>query len=396
MLTQKQLDEPEQHYPLKIYVCESCFLVQIGEVKKAVEIFGDEYTYFSSYSTSWLQHAERYVDMMMQRFGYTSDSLVVEVASNDGYLLQYFHGYGIPVLGIDPTANTARMAAQRGVKTRVNFFTTNLAQEMAAEGQQTDLLIANNVLAHVPDINDFVTGLPLLLKPQGVVTLEFPHLLNLVQQCQFDTIYHEHFSYLSLTTVNRIFASKGLTVFDVEELPTHGGSLRVFARHTADDTKPVSGAVKELLARERSEGMDTVAYYQNFQPRIDEVRANFLEFLLKQKRLGRRVVGYGAAAKGNTLLNYCGIQGTDLMTFVVDASPHKQNKYLPGSHIPVLHPDMIQVERPDYVVVLPWNIREEVSERFAAISEWGGQFVVAIPALEIFSYTPATADVVHI
>ncbi|KAA9339244.1 class I SAM-dependent methyltransferase [Hymenobacter busanensis] len=396
MLSSAQLDEPELHYPLKTYVCDNCFLVQVGEVKKAVEIFGNEYTYFSSYSSSWLEHARRYVDMMMERFGYTADSLVVEAASNDGYLLQYFRQYGVPVLGIDPTANTAHMAAERGIETLVEFFTTELARNLAAKGQQADLLICNNVLAHVPDINDFVSGISLMVKPGGVVTLEFPHLLNLVEQCQFDTIYHEHFSYLSLLTVNRIFAAYGLTIFDVEELPTHGGSLRLFARHTADESKPISAAVLELLARERAAGMHTLAYYQNFQPRVDVVRLELLEFLLEQKRQGRKVAGYGAAAKGNTLLSYCGIQGTDLIQFVVDASPHKQGKYLPGSHIPVLHPDAIRDEQPDYVLILPWNIRAEVVEQLEYIEEWGGRFAVAIPKLETFSHTTVAADVVPV
>ncbi len=396
MLTALQLEEPEVSYPLKIYVCDNCFLVQVGEVKKAVEIFGDQYTYFSSYSSSWLQHARRYVDMMMDRFGYGADSLVIEAASNDGYLLQYFQQRGVPVLGIDPTANTARMAADRGVDTLVDFFTSHLARELVARGQQADLLIGNNVLAHVPDINDFVSGMQLVLKPGGVVTMEFPHLLNLVRQCQFDTIYHEHFSYLSLTVVNRIFSAQGLAIFDVEELPTHGGSLRIYARHAADPGKPVSQAVVELLARERQEGMGELAYYQDFQPRVNTVRQEFLEFLLEQKRLGRRVAGYGAAAKGNTLLNYCGIQGTDLLAFVADASPHKQGKFLPGSHIPVVHPEQIREEQPDYVVILPWNLRDEVAERLAYINEWGGQFVVAIPQLEIFSHVAEPAAYVRI
>ncbi|KUG07174.1 class I SAM-dependent methyltransferase [Solirubrum puertoriconensis] len=396
MLNAQQLEEPELNYPLKTYVCHNCFLVQIGEVKKAVEIFGSEYTYFSSYSTSWLNHARRYVDMMMERFGYNQDSLVIEAASNDGYLLQYFREHGVPVLGIDPTANTARIAAGKGIRTLVDFFTTKLARELASSDQKADLIIGNNVLAHVPDINDFVGGMHVALKPGGVVTMEFPHLLNLVEKCQFDTIYHEHYSYLSLSTVNRIFASQGLTVFDVQELPTHGGSLRIFARHTADTTKPVTEAVRDLLAREREAGMLTLEYYQDFQPRIDTVRTDFLEFLLEQKRLGKRVAGYGAAAKGNTLINYCGIQGTGLIEFVADASPYKQDKYLPGSHIPVLAPEMIREEKPDYVVILPWNLREEIAEHLDFINEWGGQFVVAIPQLEVFSYAPSTNRVAQV
>ncbi|GAB2955480.1 class I SAM-dependent methyltransferase [Hymenobacter coalescens] len=390
MLSAAQLEEPELNYPLKTYVCDSCWLVQIGEVKKAVEIFGEEYTYFSSYSTSWLEHARRYVEMMMTRFGFGEDSLVMEAASNDGYLLQYFHRQGVPVLGIDPTANTARIAADRGVRTVVDFFTAQLARELVGQGQQADLLIGNNVLAHVPDMNDFVSGIQQVLKPEGVATLEFPHLLNLVTDCQFDTIYHEHFSYLSLSTVARVFAAQGLTIFDVQELPTHGGSLRIFARHTADHTKPVTEAVRELLARERAAGMLTLEYYQDFQPRVESVRAEFLEFLLEQRRLGKKVVGYGAAAKGNTLLNYCGIQGTDLMPVVVDASPYKQGKYLPGSHIPVLSPEAIREEQPDFVVILPWNISAEVADNLSYIRTWGGQFVTAIPSLHIFSEVHAS------
>ncbi|OON66055.1 class I SAM-dependent methyltransferase [Hymenobacter sp. CRA2] len=395
MLQAAQLEEPEVHYPLKTYVCHNCFLVQIGEVKKAVDIFGDGYTYFSSYSTSWLAHARRYVDMMMERFHFDKNSLVIEAASNDGYLLQYFHAYGVPVLGVDPTANTARIAAGRGVRTLVDFFTAKLGRELAATGQQADLLIGNNVLAHVPDINDFVGGMQTALKPGGIVTMEFPHLLNLVEHCQFDTIYHEHFSYLSLSTVARIFAAQGLTIFDVEELPTHGGSLRIFARHASDHSKPVTRAVRELLTREQAAGMLTLEYYEDFQPRVDTVRAEFLEFLLEQRRAGKQVVGYGAAAKGNTLLNYCGLQGTELLSFVADASPYKQGRCLPGSHIPVVDAERIRGEKPDYVVILPWNLREEIAERLAFIREWGGQFVVAIPALEVFSYASSPAEVAH-
>lgn len=390
MLTAAQLEEPEQHYPLKTYVCDNCWLVQIGEVKKAVEIFGEEYTYFSSYSTSWLEHARRYVEMMRSRFHFDENSLVMEAASNDGYLLQYFRQHGVPVLGVDPTANTARIAADKGVPTVVDFFTTRLARELVAEGRRADLLICNNVLAHVPDMNDFVGGMQLVLKPDGVATLEFPHLLNLVDDCQFDTIYHEHFSYLSLSTVARVFAAQGLTVFDVQELPTHGGSLRVFARHSADHSKPITEAVRELLAREQAAGMLTLEYYQDFQPRVDTVRAEFLEFLLEQRRAGKKVVGYGAAAKGNTLLNYCGIQGTDLMPIVVDASPYKQGKFLPGSHIPVLSPEAIREEKPDFVVILPWNISAEVADNLSYIQDWGGQFVTAIPSLHVFSEVHAS------
>jgi 2-polyprenyl-3-methyl-5-hydroxy-6-metoxy-1,4-benzoquinol methylase len=362
--------------------------VQIDEYKKAVEIFDDDYVYFSSYSQSWLEHSQRYVAMMCERFGFTSDSSVIEIASNDGYLLQYFVERGIPVLGIEPTANTAEVARRRGIDTLVEFWGKNLAQQLVAERftastSGADLILGNNVLAHVPDINDFVAGLKVALAPNGVITMEFPHLMRLVAENQFDTIYHEHFSYLSFTTVAQIFAAHGLRMFDVEELPTHGGSLRVFATHDSNSTYPVSPYVAELLKREHATGMATLEYYQGFQAKADTVKNELLKFLIECRQTNKRVVGYGAAAKGNTLLNYCGVK-KDLLSFVVDASPHKQGKFLPGSHIPVLNPDALQEHKPEYVLILPWNLRDEVMQQHSYIARWGGKFVVAVPALAFY------------
>jgi 2-polyprenyl-3-methyl-5-hydroxy-6-metoxy-1,4-benzoquinol methylase len=381
-LRAEQLNEPETFYPLKVYTCHHCFLVQVDEYKKSDAIFDSEYAYFSSYSTSWLAHASRYVDMMTTRFGYNAQSLVVELASNDGYLLQYFKAKGVPVLGIEPTANTAAVAQEKGIACVVDFFGTRLATDLAAKGQQADLLLGNNVLAHVPDIVDFVKGMAILLKPTGVVTMEFPHLMQLVDQNQFDTIYHEHFSYLSLYTVQQIFAAQGLTIFDVEELPTHGGSLRIFAGHTDDASKTSTEAVVTLLDREKQKGMDTLEYYTHFQEKALAVKLDVMSFLIMQKHAGKKVAAYGAAAKGNTLLNYCGIK-SDLVDFVVDANPHKQNRFLPASHIPVVDEAHLRAARPDYVFILPWNLKTEIMAQLAYIREWGGQFVLPIPQLTI-------------
>jgi 2-polyprenyl-3-methyl-5-hydroxy-6-metoxy-1,4-benzoquinol methylase len=381
-LRAEQLNEPETFYPLKVYTCHHCFLVQVDEYKKSDAIFDSEYAYFSSYSTSWLAHASRYVDMMTTRFGYNAQSLVVELASNDGYLLQYFKAKGVPVLGIEPTANTAAVAQEKGIACVVDFFGTRLATDLAAKGQQADLLLGNNVLAHVPDITDFVKGIAILLKPTGVVTMEFPHLMQLVDQNQFDTIYHEHFSYLSLYTVQQIFAAQGLTIFDVEELPTHGGSLRIFAGHTDDASKTSTEAVVTLLDREKQKGMDTLEYYTHFQEKALAVKLDVMSFLIMQKHAGKKVAAYGAAAKGNTLLNYCGIK-SDLVDFVVDANPHKQNRFLPASHIPVVDEAHLRAARPDYVFILPWNLKTEIMAQLAYIREWGGQFVLPIPQLTI-------------
>lgn len=384
MLKAEQLNEPEVYFPLKIFVCENCYLVQVDEVEKAANIFDDEYTYFSSYSSSWLAHAKKYVDIMMGRFDFGPDSLVIEIASNDGYLLQYFKEHGVPVLGVDPTANTAEVARQKGIETVVDFFGSDFAaQRLVAQGIKGDLILGNNVLAHVPDINDFVKGMKAALKKNGIITMEFPHLMRLVEESQFDTIYHEHYSYLSFAVVKRIFATQGLEIFDVDELPTHGGSLRIYAKHEGNATFPRTENVAELLEKETQAGMNTSAYYEGFQERVNTVKYEFLSFLIAQKKMRKKVIGYGAAGKGNTLLNYCGVKGRDLIRFVVDASPHKQNKYLPGSHIPVVDEGAIREYKPDYIVILPWNLKAEVSEQLAYVREWGCRFVVPIPETAI-------------
>lgn len=382
-LTKEQLNEPEVFYPLKVFVCDNCFLVQVDEYKKSDAIFDSNYAYFSSYSTTWLAHSKKYTEMAIQRFRLGKDSLAVEIASNDGYLLQYFREKAVPVLGIEPTENTAQVARQKGIETITEFFGTKLARELARKGIRADLLLGNNVLAHVPDIVDFVAGMKMLLKPDGVITMEFPHLMQLVDNNQFDTIYHEHFSYLSFYTVERIFAAQGLALFDVEEIPTHGGSLRIFGRHTENEALPVTTNVKALRAVEQAKGIDDPAYYRDFQARALKVKLALLQFLGDARREGKTVAAYGAAAKGNTLLNYAGVKA-DLLSFVSDANPAKQDKYLPGSHIPVVSERRIREDRPDYVIILPWNIREEIGKQLDYIREWGGQFVVFIPGFEIF------------
>lgn len=379
-LTAEQLNEPETFYPLKVFTCHSCFLVQIDEYKKSDAIFDSDYVYFSSFSTSWLKHARQYVDQMTERFGLGRDSQVIEIASNDGYLLQYFVEKEIPVLGIEPTTNTAAVAIEKNIPTITRFFGAELARELIAQGTTADLLLGNNVLAHVPDIMDFVAGMKIILKSTGVITMEFPHLLQLVENNQFDTIYHEHFSYLSFGTVKQIFESQGLVLFDVEELPTHGGSLRVYARHQEDASKPVSANVTALLQKETDTGLTDLRYYENFQQKALRVKLELTDFLTQQKRAGKTVVAYGAAAKGNTLLNYCGIKN-DLVEFVVDANPAKQNKFLPASHIPVVQETALRERKPDYVLILPWNLRDEITQQLSYIREWGGQCVVPIPTL---------------
>lgn len=381
-LKPEELNEPETFYPLKVYTCDACFLVQVDEYKKSDAIFNSDYVYFSSYSTSWLKHAKAYTDVMTKRFGYNDQSLVIELASNDGYLLQYFKEKNIPVLGIEPTSNTAEAAIAKGIESVIDFFGARLAKELVAKNIKADLLLGNNVLAHVPDIVDFVAGMKIILKEQGTVTMEFPHLMQLVGNNQFDTIYHEHFSYLSLTTVQQIFASQKLEIFDVDEISTHGGSLRIYAKHKEDDNKPISSNVVALLKKEADKGMTTLAYYDNFQQKALKVKYDLTEFLIQQKKAGKKVAAYGAAAKGNTLLNYCGIKN-DLIDFVVDANPHKQNKFLPASHIPVLNEQHLKDEQPDYVIVLPWNLKEEITEQLSYIKKWDGQFVVPIPSLQI-------------
>jgi SAM-dependent methyltransferase len=381
MLAPDTLTEPEVYYPLVVEVCDRCFLAQVDEHKKASEIFDADYTYFSSFSRSWLAHSQRFAAAAVERFGLGPDSQVIEVASNDGYLLQYFKAAGIPVLGVEPTANTAEVAISKGIPTIVDFFGEALAREQLAG--KADLVCGNNVFAHVPDINDFTAGLKAALAPGGVVSLEFPHLLRLLEEAQFDTIYHEHFSYLSLGATVAVFETQGLKVFDVERLPTHGGSLRVFGAHADDTGKQVSEAVEALLGEEAEKGLRGRHVYEAFQPRIDTIRADFLRFLLDQRAAGKLVAGYGAAAKGNTLLNYCGVKGPELIRFVADLSPHKQGRFLPGSHIPVLAPQEIDARKPDYIVIFPWNLSDEVMEQLSHARAWGARFVVAIPELKI-------------
>jgi 2-polyprenyl-3-methyl-5-hydroxy-6-metoxy-1,4-benzoquinol methylase len=381
-LRQEQLNEPETFYPLKVYTCSNCFLVQVDEFKKSDSIFNDEYLYFSSYSQSWLAHSKQYTEAMTGRFGLNENSQVVEIASNDGYLLQYFKQKNIPVLGVEPTANTAKVAQEKGIESIVDFFGVRLAKQLSAQNRKADLLLGNNVLAHVPDIVDFVGGMKIMLKDTGVITMEFPHLMQLVDFNQFDTIYHEHFSYLSFNSVSRIFAAAGLKMFDVEEIPTHGGSLRIYAKHMEDNSKAESPRVSALLEKENAKGITTLSYYDNFQEKAFKVKLSLLDFLTEKKRLGKKVAAYGAAAKGNTLLNYCGIKN-DLIDFVVDANPHKQNKFLPASHIPVMNEQFLKDQQPDYVIILPWNLREEITNQLSYIRNWGAHFVVPIPELEI-------------
>jgi 2-polyprenyl-3-methyl-5-hydroxy-6-metoxy-1,4-benzoquinol methylase len=382
-LNTSQLSQMEPFYPLHVKVCSECFLVQVADCISARHIFSDSYAYFSSFSDSWLAHAKAYVDMITGRLALGKQHHVVEVACNDGYLLQYFVAKGIPVLGIEPTANTAAAATKKGIPTVVKFLGEETAGDLARDGKQADLLIGNNVLAHVPDINDFVEGLRILLKPTGVLTMEFPHLMRLMFENQFDTMYHEHYQYLSLMVVEKIFAAHGLTVFDVDELPTHGGSLRIYARHAHDGSKPQTQRVDELRQRERNAGYDHLKTYFSFTERVKETKRKLLEFLIAAKRSGKTIVGYGAPAKGNTLLNYCGVR-TDFIDYTVDRSPHKQNLFLPGTRIPIHHPDKIRETKPDYVLILPWNIRDEIMEQMAFIGEWGGRFLVPIPEVKVY------------
>ena len=377
-----ELNQPEVFYPLKLFVCDKCFLVQIDEYKKSEEIFSDKYAYFSSFSSTWLEHARQYVEMIAPRLGLNQESLVVEIGSNDGYLLQYFKEKNIPCLGIEPAERTAEVAREKGIEVITEFFGVRLAQKLAKQGRQANLVVGNNVFAHVPDINDFVKGLKVLLGKDGVITLEFPHLMRLIEENQFDTIYHEHFSYLSYHTVSRIFSEHGLVLFDVDELPTHGGSLRIYAGHQEDRSKRLSGSVEALHEKESAAGMGDLSYYLGFQDKANKVKYELLSFLLAQKGEGKKVVAYGAAAKGNTLLNYCGIK-KDLIEFVVDASPYKQGKFLPGSHVPVVREERIRELRPDYVLILAWNIKEEVMEQLRYVRDWGGRFVAPIPQVTV-------------
>lgn len=376
-LNSDQLGSMERFYPLHAHVCSSCFLVQLDEFESPEQIFSD-YAYFSSYSQSWLDHAGNYVDHMIADFGIGSSHQVIEIASNDGYLLQYFKEKEIPVLGIEPAANVAKVAEEKGIPCLVEFFGVSTARKLVEEGRRADLLLGNNVLAHVPDINDFVAGMKILLSSDGVITMEFPHLLKLMEFNQFDTIYHEHFSYLSLLTVKQIFAKHGLSIFDVEELDTHGGSLRVYANHSGNVSSNVSDGVRSLLGREIEFGLDDIETYVHFAEKVHQTKRDLLSFLIHAKNEGKTIVGYGAAAKGNTLLNFCGIRH-DFIDYVVDLSPHKQNLFLPGTHLPIYSPDKIKETRPDYLLILPWNIKDEVMEQMAHIREWGGRFIVPIP-----------------
>jgi 2-polyprenyl-3-methyl-5-hydroxy-6-metoxy-1,4-benzoquinol methylase len=382
-LAETQLNAMERFYPLTVWVCERCFLVQLEEYVGGEEIFTD-YAYFSSFSDSWLDHCRRYVDQMIGQLGLTSRSEVIEIASNDGYLLQFFVKRGIPSLGIEPAANVAKVAREKGVETIVRFFGRDTARELAAAGRKPDLILGNNVLAQVPDLNDFVGGLKLLLGQNGVVTIEFPHLLRTIDGNQFDQVYHEHFSYFSLYSVERIFAAHGLPIFDVEELATHGGSIRIYAAHDEDSSKNLTDRLLTLRAREAEAGVDTLAYYQDFESRVRETKRKLLQFLIEAKRDGKRVVGYGAPGKGNTLLNYCGIR-TDFLDFTVDRSPHKHGKFLPGTHIPIFPPEKLWEARPDYVLILPWNLKTEIMNQLAGIRDWGGRFVVPIPEVTVHS-----------
>ena len=380
-LTAEDLHAPETWYPLKLYVCAHCWLVQTEDYARADALFRPDYAYFSSTSSTWLEHARRYVEAMRERLALGPDSFVIEVAANDGYLLRHVVAAGIPCLGIEPTASTAEAAEQLGIPVLREFFGETLAKQLAAQGRQADLIVGNNVYAHVPDINDFTRALKAALKPGGTVTLEFPHLMQLIEHTQFDTVYHEHFSYLSLHAASRILAAAGLRVFDVEELPTHGGSLRLFGCH-AEDARATAAAVAALLAEETRRGLQRLDTYASFQARADRVKDDLLEFLIQQKRTGKKVAAYGAAAKGNTLLNYAGVK-PDLLPFVCDAAPSKQGKFLPGSHVPILPPDALREQRPDYVLILPWNIAQEIKQQNTHLTATGTSFVTAVPELRI-------------
>jgi SAM-dependent methyltransferase len=376
-----QLNKAEKFYPLHTYVCEQCLLVQLEEFESPDHIFSD-YAYFSSYSDSWLSHSKKYTDLVIDRFSLNKSSLVIEIASNDGYLLQFFKEHNIPILGIEPAANVAQVAESKGIPTLVKFFGVQTAQELFDIGKSSDLLLGNNVLAHVPDINDFVAGMKIILKPEGVLTMEFHHLWHLINQNQFDTIYHEHFSYLSFTTVEKIFAFHGITLFDVEELSTHGGSLRIYGMHEHNQKFIVSDHVRLLKQKEHQSSLDKVDTYLQFSNQVMSTKRKLLSFIIELKNKGKTIVGYGAPAKGNTLLNYCGIR-TDLLEYTCDRSPHKQGLFLPGTHIPIYSPDKIAETKPDYVLILPWNLKDEICSQLSYIREWGGKFIVPIPEVEV-------------
>jgi len=380
-LSKEEMKHGETYYPLNVYVCDECKLVQLDEFKKAEDIFSEEYVYFSSMSKSWLEHSKNYTNKMMNDFGIHQDSLVVEIASNDGYLLQFFKEKNVNVLGIEPTESTAKVSREKGIETISKFFGDRLAKELVGENKKADLLLGNNVLAHVPDVNDFIKGIKTLLKSDGIVTMEFPHLLQMVMHNQFDTIYHEHFSYLSFTTVFEMFINQGLELFHVEELNTHGGSIRIFGKHIEDSSKKIRESIPQMFRKEEEAGIKTKEYYKGFQSRIEKVKFNLIEFLLNAKRDGKKVAAYGAAAKGNTLLNYSGIKA-DMIDFVVDAAPIKQNKFLPGSHIPVVTESFLIEQKPDYIIIFPWNIKDEIMSQLKYIKEWGGEFVIFIPYIQ--------------
>ena len=382
-LTYALLERSEVYAPLKTFVCEACWLVQLPSYHRSDELFTPDYAYFSSISQGWVDHAQRYVETMIERFRLTEKDWVVEIASNDGYLLQFVKSAGIPCTGIEPTASTAAAARARGIESIERFFGVELARELVTTRGHASLTVANNVLAHVPDINDFAEGFSLLLAPEGVATFEFPHLINLINKCQFDTIYHEHYSYLSLTAVSKIFAAKGMRVFDVEKIPTHGGSLRVYLCLDSAMTHSETSAVATLLAEEESEGVTNPKYYKALALGAERIKLDLLEFLVAQKKAGKSVAAYGAAAKGNTLLNFAGVHA-DLIDFVCDAAPSKQGQYMPGSHIPILTPDALYEKKPDFILILPWNIREEIISQHGSVSKWGARFLVAVPTLEIF------------
>jgi hypothetical protein len=381
ILTPEQLNRMEAFYPLKVYVCSKCFLVQLEEYVSPEDIF-TEYDYFSSYSDSWLQHSKDYTDLMVERFKLGKEHQVIELASNDGYLLQYFVEKGIPCLGIEPAKNIAKVAVEKGIPTIAEFFGVKLAQEMSQAGQKADLLLGNNVLAQVPDLNDFVGGMKIALKAMGVITVEFPHLMRLIEGNQFDTIYHEHFSYFSFIAAEKIFAEHGITLFDVDELKTHGGSIRIYGRHAEDTSKLVSERALELKDRELRAGFNRVETYSTFAKKVEETKRKLLTILIELKRQGKRIVGYGAPGKGNTLLNYCAIRN-DFLDYTVDRNPYKHGKFTPGTHIEVFHPDKIRADRPDYVFILPWNLKDEIMKQMSFIREWGGKFIVPIPEAEI-------------
>lgn len=381
-LSEKNIHVMEPYYPLEIYFCPNCSLVQLDEFEAPEQIFSSDYAYFSSYSSSWLAHCKAYVEMMVKRFGYNKDSFVMEIASNDGYLLQYFKEHHVPVKGVEPANNTAELAIAKGIPTDITFFNTGYAKDMVSRNCPADLIIGNNVLAHNPNLNDFAEGLRIALNPHGVITMEFPHILQLMENNQFDTIYQEHYSYLSLHSVQYLFNTHHLDIFDVDELPTHGGSLRIYAKHQNDQTNEISSRVAEMLDKEKHAGLLVPATYEQFRKNVEATKRALLQCLISAKNEGKTVVGYGAPAKGNTLLNYCGIR-TDFLDYTVDANPHKQNLFLPGTHIPIKHPDQIRIDKPDYILILPWNIKEEIMDQLSFVHMWGGKFIIPIPRLEV-------------